>query len=172
MLKHSRIILVGSVAVLGTAAAAWIGVAPLQAATATANLSVSSTVTNNCTVSTAALSFGAYDPVVANAATALDGTGTVTVACTKGATTTIDLGLGNNASGSTRRMRDGANFLTYEIYQDAARTTVWGTGADTFTPAAAPSKAARNFTAYGRVPANQDVAAGNYTDTVLATVNF
>jgi spore coat protein U-like protein len=145
-----------------------------SAATATANLGVSATVTNNCTISTAALAFGSYDPVVAHASTNLDGTGTVTVACTKGATSTIGLGLGSNASGSTRRMSDGGtNFLTYELYQDSGRTTVWGNaGAGLYNPGAAPSKTARNFTVYGRVVSNQDVPAGSYNDTVVATVNF
>jgi spore coat protein U-like protein len=145
-----------------------------SAATATANLGVSATVTNNCTISTAALAFGSYDPVVAHASTNLDGTGTVTVACTKGATSTVGLGLGSNASGSTRRMTDGAtNYLTYELYSDSGRTTVWGdAGAGLYNPGAAPSKVARNFTVYGRVVSNQDVPAGSYNDTVVATVNF
>jgi spore coat protein U domain-containing protein, fimbrial subunit CupE1/2/3/6 len=147
---------------------------PVSAATATANLGVSATVTNNCTISTAALAFGSYDPVVANASTNLDGTGTVSVACTKGTTATVGLGLGGNASGSTRRMSDGGgNFLTYELYQDAGHVTVWGSaGAGLLSPAAAPSKNARNFTVYGQVVANQDVTAGSYNDTVVATVNF
>jgi len=147
---------------------------PVAAASATANLGVSATVTNNCTISTAALAFGSYDPVVANAATNLDGTGTVSVACTKGTTATVGLGLGANASGSTRRMTDGGgNFLTYELYQDASHSTVWGNaGAGLLSPAAAPSKTARNFTVYGQVVSNQDVTAGSYSDTVVATVNF
>jgi spore coat protein U-like protein len=145
-----------------------------SAATATANLGVSATVTNNCTISTAALAFGSYDPVVAHASANLDGTGTVIVACTKGATSTVGLGLGSNASGSARRMTDGAsNYLTYELYSDAGRTTVWGNaGAGLYNPGAAPSKTARNFTVYGRVTSNQDVPAGSYNDTVVATVNF
>jgi spore coat protein U-like protein len=158
----------GGVALLVMAAAGG-----ASAATATANLAVSATVTNNCTISTAPLAFGSYDPVAANAASNLDGTGTVVVACTKGTTATIGLGLGANASGSTRRLTDGSSFLTYELYQDAPRITVWGnSGADLYSPGAAPSKAARNFTVYGRVPANQDVPSGNYNDTVVATVNF
>ena len=145
-----------------------------SAATATANLGVSATVTNNCTISTAALAFGAYDPVAAHASSDLDGTGTVIVACTKGAVATVGLGLGSNASGSTRRMTNGASeYLTYELYQDAGRATVWGNaGAGLYSPGAAPSKAARNFTVFGRVASNQDVAAGSYSDTVVATVNF
>jgi spore coat protein U-like protein len=144
------------------------------AATATSNLSVTSTVINNCTISTAALAFGNYDPVNVNAAAPLDSAGTVTIACTKGTSATIGLGLGANASGTTRRMTDGSgNFLVYEVYHEVAHTTVWGTaGAALLSPAAAPSKAARNFSVYGSVTANQDINAGNYTDTVVATVNF
>ena len=144
-----------------------------SAATATANLGVSATVTNNCTISTAALAFGSYDPVVAHASTNLDGTGTVIVACTKGATATIGLGLGSNASGSVRRMKDAAtNYLTYELYQERPHDGVGNAGAGLLSPGAAPSKAARNFTVYGRVASNQDVPAGSYNDTVVATVNF
>jgi spore coat protein U-like protein len=146
----------------------------VDAASASANLSVSATVSNNCTISTTAVAFGSYDPVVAHASSDLDGTGTVTVACTKGATATVGLGLGTNASGSTRRMKDaGTNYLTYELYQDSGRATVWGnSGGALLSPPAAPSKAPRNFSVYGRIAANQDVPAGTYTDTVVATVNF
>ena len=143
------------------------------AATATANLTVSATVTKNCTVSTAALAFGSYDPVVANASANLDGAGGVTVACTRGATASIALGSGSNASGSTRRMGDGSgNFLSYELFSDSGRSSVWNSGAGALSLTAAPSRAARDFTVYGRIAGNQDVPAGTYGDTVVATVNF
>ena len=148
--------------------------APASAASATANLAVSATVTNNCTISTTPLNFGSYDPVVAHASANLDGTGAVVVACTKGTAPTIGLGAGSNASGGLRRMTNGASaYLTYELYQETGRTTVWtNTGAGLLSPVAAPSKAARSFTVHGRVPSNQDVPAGSYSDTVVATVNF
>jgi spore coat protein U-like protein len=157
---------VGAVCVLGGTA--------VQAGSASSSLSVSATVVNNCTITTAALAFGTYDPVGANTSASLDATGTVSISCTKGAATTIGLGLGSNASGSTRRLSDGAsNFLTYEMYQDSGRTTVWGaTGGALFTPPAAPSKALRGFAVYGRISGGQDVPAGSYADTVTATVNF
>ena len=73
-------------------------------------------------------------------------------------------------------MSDGAgspSYLSYEIYQDSSRSTLWAnSGGGLFTPAAAPSKAARSYTAYGRVPAGQDTPAGSFTDSVTATVNF
>ena len=173
MTRHLRIV-GGTLAGVAVAIAAW--TARPAAASASASLTVSASVANNCTISTAALAFGAYDPVVTHASANLDATGTVTIACTKGASSTIGLSLGGNATGSTRRLSDGAgtpSYLTYEMYQDSGRTTVWGdAGAALLTPAAAPSKAARNFTVYGRVTANQDVPAGSYSDTITATVNF
>jgi spore coat protein U-like protein len=144
------------------------------AASQTASLTVSATVTNNCTISTSPLSFASYDPVVANASANLDGTGRVTVACTKGAAPTIGLGTGSSASGSARRLADGSgNFLTYDLFQDSGRSVGWSnTGLGLLTTTAATSKAARDFTVYGRIAGNQDVPAGSYTDTVVATVNF
>src|SRR5437016_6746354 len=92
-------------------AARWV-VVPLLAApalswagSASTSLSVTATVSNNCTISTAALAFGAYDPIVTHASTALDGTGTVTIACTKGATTTIGLDTGTRSEEHTSELQ-------------------------------------------------------------------
>ena len=49
--------------------------APALAQTASTNLSVTATVAKNCSITTTAVAFGSYDPIVANAATPLDGTG-------------------------------------------------------------------------------------------------
>ena len=111
--------------------------------------------------------------MVANASTDLDGTGTVSVACTKGVSATVGSDSGRTPRGHSSHDRWIRNFLTYELYQDASHTTVWGdAGAGLLSPAAAPSKAARNFTVYGQVVSNQDATAGSYSDTVVATVNF
>lgn len=147
------------------------------AVTATSNLSITATIAANCTISTAPVAFGAYDPIGANASTALDGTGTVTTTCTIGSAVKITLGQGANAAGgstdavSLRRMTDGTNFLAYFLYSENTRTIVWGntvgTGkADTGTGLASA------LTVYGRVTANQNQPAGSYSDTVVATVTF
>ena len=50
---------------------------------------------------------------------------------------------------------------------------MWGDTIDTALDiAAAPDRNPRTFTVYGRVAAAQDATVGNYTDTVVATVNF
>ena len=144
------------------------------AATATANLNVSASVSAVCTITTSPVAFGAYDPVSANAATDLNANGTVTVACTKGAAATIDLGNGGNFLGGSRRMSSGTDFLNYALYKDAARTQVWGTGLAGGTTAAynAASKAPTAITVYGTVPQAQDVTVGAYSDVVVATINY
>jgi spore coat protein U-like protein len=148
--------------------------ATMFAATATASLSVTATVANNCSISTTALAFGSYDPVTTHASAPLDSTGTVVISCTKGAAATIGLNTGSNASGSTRRMANGGVFLTYEMYKETAKTNIWGNaGVDLYDAGTAPSSAAQTFTVYGRVSAGQTGAvAGSYGDTVTATVNF
>jgi len=147
-----------------------------RSGSATSTLNVSMSVTNNCTISTTAVAFGAYDPVTANASNPLDGTGGVTIACTKNTSATIGLDLGGSASGSQRRMSTGGgspSYANYEVYQDSGHATVWGSsGAGLLSPSAAPSKAPRTFTVYGRVAAGQDIPPGSYSDSVVATVNF
>lgn len=150
------------------------GESRLSGQQASASLTVNATVSKNCTISTAPVNFGAYDPVAGNATASLDGIGTLTVTCTKGATAHVGLNGGGNVQGSTRRMRQsGTAYLTYEIYKDSGRTTVWGDGfSDNLDIGAAPNRNPRTFTAYGRVPSGQDATVGTYTDTVMATVNF
>lgn len=149
-----------------------------MAATATSNLSVTATVTSNCTIGTTAVAFGAYDPVSANATTPLNGTGTVSVTCTSGASATITLGQGSNAAaGSTdaaplRRMKDaGTDLLSYALYQDSGHATSWGNTAGTGIAQTGTGTTA-NLTVYGQVAAGQNVPAGSYSDTVVATVTF
>jgi spore coat protein U-like protein len=149
-----------------------------SAGTQTANLSVTSNITANCTISTAPVAFGAYDPVVANATTALPGTGTITTTCTSGASPVITLGQGANAGGGStdpapvRQMANGANRMAYGLYQDSGRTTVWGNTPGTAPAAIAGTGLAQNATVYGQVPAGQNLPSGSYADTVVATVTF
>jgi len=149
------------------------------AATSPGTLTVNATVAQNCTVNSPTLAFGAYDPIVANATTALNVSGTATFTCTEGATSvfvTADAG-GNttHASGTTRAMAgSGATFLSYELYTDSGHTTVWNavnSGGHTFAPTFAASQTA-TATIFGQVPAGQNVLVSAYTDAVTMTINF
>ncbi len=65
--------------------------------------------------------------------------------------------------------------LTYNLYRNAGRTNIWGDGTggtSVYTRANPPNDSNVNLTIYGRIPAQQDVSAGNYSDTVSAVINF
>jgi len=145
---------------------ALIAVAPAAfAGTAGGTLTVNASVAANCTISAATLNFGAYDPVVANAAANLDGSTTMAVACTKGVAPNITTA----AAGGT--ITGGASTLNYSLYSDAGRTTSFVSPG--FNMPAAVSKAAQTLTIYGRIPGGQDVGvAALYTGTIQVTVNF
>jgi spore coat protein U domain-containing protein, fimbrial subunit CupE1/2/3/6 len=163
---------------LGTLAV--LSVPAMAANTATNSLTVSASVANNCKVTAATLAFGAYDPVVINAATDLTAQQALTINCTKGtAATSIDLDNGANASGAQRRMKAGTDFLNYNLFKDSARTSNWTTGTTNgVVPDASTSKntaltaGGNPIVVYGTVPQNQDVPAGSYADTVTITINF
>lgn len=151
-----------------------------QAGSATANLTVQATVDANCTISTTAVDFGSYDPIVTNLTTDLEAPagGKVTLLCTNGASATITLGQGANAdSGSTtanpeRRLKHGtADYLSYTLYSDAGLSAEWGDTAPTGV-AHTGTGASADFDVYGVIPQGQNKPVGTYTDTVLATVTF
>lgn len=148
-----------------------------HAQTETANLEVSATVEPSCSISTTALAFGVYDFVTTNNTVPLDATGTVTITCTQDAAVTITLGQGLNAdTGSTaaaplRRVSDGTDFLSYNLYSNAARTSIWGDDATVDVEAVGTGEADPH-TVYGRIPGGQNVPSGTYVDTVVATVTF
>jgi spore coat protein U-like protein len=148
------------------------------ASSAQQDLSVTASVTANCTIATSPVAFGAYDPITTNASTALDATGTVSVTCTSGASATVTLGQGANAgTGSSdtapvRRMNDGStHYLNYSLFQDTGRNTVWGNTAGTGV-ASTGTGGQVSLTVFGSVGAGQNVPAGSYIDTVTATVTF
>jgi len=157
------------------------------AASASTNIPVSASVSQNCSISTSsALAFAAYDPIGANATAALNATGQISVACSKGATG-LTLGMDNGAhvSGTQRQMLGGtaAGMLQYNIFQPPSSapgtactfpgSTAWtATGAGMLTLTSAPTKVTRLYNVCGTIPGGQDVAADTYTDTISASINF
>jgi spore coat protein U-like protein len=168
-------------AVVASAAAGILGSTGSFADVDTENLLVSASVTATCTITTAPVAFGAYDPT---AVADLDGTGTVTVLCTNGTAGYVTLGEGANADGAStpavpvRQMAGGAaaaGRLAYHLYSEATHTDVWGNTPTTGLNHVGDGTATA-LTVYGRIPAAQNVIAGSgvtaYADTVVATVTF
>jgi spore coat protein U-like protein len=147
------------------------------AATNTTNLSVTAIVGATCNISPSAVSFGSYDPLSANVTAALNGSGNVGTTCSNGLTNTITLDAGlNAASGSNdavplRQLRSSGNVISYFLYSNSARTTIFGNTTGTGVGQTGTGLSA-SATVYGQIPAGQNAAPGSYADTVVATVTF
>jgi len=144
-----------------------------MAATDTTSFQVTATVADACTVSATDLAFGTYDPNTGD----LDGTSTITASCTEGTTYDIGLDTGQNAaeaSGTTRAMVGGtsAGYLSYELYSDSGRTTVWGDTVGTDTVSGTASAADDDHTVYGQIPGGQFVPPDSYSDTIAVTITY
>jgi len=158
MLSNIRFARLGLVGVLGLLAT------PALGGTASNTLTVTATVAATCSVSASSLNFGTY-----TVSTNTDQSGNISVTCTTGTPYTVELDGGTNASGSTRRMVNASSYLTYELYTDSGRGTVWN---NTNTVAGTGTGAAQSIPLYGRIPSSQNVPAGTYTDTVQITVTY
>ncbi|MGZ6125901.1 MAG: Csu type fimbrial protein [Myxococcales bacterium] len=117
-------------------------------------------------IAVTALAFGNYDvynPV------ATDSAGTITYRCSNGLNPTVTISAGLAFSGGRRRMTRtaGGDFLSYDIFVDAARSVVWSS-----TPVPVATGGTRTVPYYARVFAQQDSSVGSYTDTLIVTFNF
>ena len=127
----------------------------------------------DCTVSTEDVDFGIYEPMTPSP---LDGTGNVEVDCTGGfAFVVVRLAPGRSGAATNRFMTSGSDQLFYNLFTDAARTTVWGDGSGgTGLVVRLKFRGRRVFDipVYGRVFASQDAVPGFYTDDIVVTVTF
>ena len=127
----------------------------------------------SCTISVTSVAFGTYNVFTTSAD---DSTGTITYRCNAtAANISISLSDGSSSTFSPRTLRKGSEILSYNLYMNAARTNIWGNGTggtSVYTRANPPNNSNVNLTIYGRIPAQQDVSAGNYSDTVSAVINF
>ena len=125
----------------------------------------------NCQISTLPVAFGDYNVLSATPKTT---TGSVTYQCTLGVNIIVTLSRGSSAAFNPRTMKNGAETLNYNLYREATYQTIWGdgTGGTQAYSALATLLVPVTVTVYARVPAGQNVAAGAYSDAVVATIVF
>ena len=111
--------------------------------------------------------FGSYDTF---SNVSLDSTGTIDVSCSSSVNYSIALSSGAGTMGS-RAMINGAYLLSYNLYDSAARSNVWGDGSAGSSTVSATAQT-RSHTIYGRIPARQNVHVGSYTDSITVTVTY
>lgn len=121
------------------------------------------------------VNFGGYDVF---SPAPLDSTGSITVRCTgvgPGDTVLVSLSRGASASFFPRLLPNARTPLAYNLYLDAARLVVWGDGSGGSTPYGPVQPVDGSdlvLPIYGRVPAQQNVVAGSYSDTLVVTIQF
>jgi spore coat protein U-like protein len=141
------------------------------------SLTINLTVTNDCQITTPAISFGSA-PVISGF-TAVNQS--INLSCTKGSSYTVGLDDGQNAAGGRRRMKSSANnYLAYDIFKSAG-TQRWGmlssarrasSDAD-INPGAGTGTGSQVFNYNAKVYSDQATPpAGTYLDSVILDVQF
>lgn len=137
-----------------------------------------------CTITAAAATDVDFGSVAYDSTANADAQGSVTARCTPLTPYNIALNAGANAATAndvnTRRMKNTNaavttnNFVAYQLYQNSARSTVWGSTVGTNTLSASGTGANQVYPVYGRVanPSTNNAAAGSYLDTITATIIY
>lgn len=139
---------------------------------ASAQFNVTLALQADCSIAADPLDFGTTGVL----GTALNQTTTITVTCTN--TTPYNIGLdGGTVANSTvdNRLMAGTSSgdtVSFQLYQDAAHSSVWGNTQDTDTVGAVGTGVPQAMTVYGQVPAQDTPAPDTYLTTVTATVYF
>lgn len=162
-----------TILIAGALAAAALAPFNAHAGTDTDTFTVSANVIATCDVVANDLEFGDYNPVTA---ANLDVATTMSLTCTNGTAynVALDLGAGTGASTATRYMANGGgtDFLGYTLYRNAGRTQLWGSTIGTNTLSGTGAGTAANIDVFARIPMNQAVPSGSYTDTITVTVSW
>lgn len=120
-----------------------------------------------CTVTAQGVAFGGYDTL---SSSPTDSVGNVQVLCLTPISFTVSLDAGSGTY-TQRIMTGGADQLGYNLYTDASRVTVWGDGLGA-TSSVSATGVTVDLPVYGRIPAQQNVPANSYGDTITVTVSY
>ncbi len=128
-------------------------------------------IAGSCSIVANDLAFGARSSL----ASAVIASTAIGLTCTAGTPWTVKLD-GGLIGGAVSNRRMGFNGIApgvigYQLFRDSARSQVWGDTAGS-TVTGVGTGAASTLTVYGRVPGQATPAAGNYHDTVTATVEY
>lgn len=144
----------------------------ISGGTARFPFTVRANVLGHCAITAAShLNFGSAPGLLA---ANRDETSTISLSCTNRTPWNMALNNGQNAVGTTRRMRLGSSssHVAYELYRNAERTQRWGATIGNDTATGNGTGAAQTVTVYGRVAAPQTVPAGSYRDVITVTVTY
>ncbi|HJW42557.1 MAG TPA: spore coat U domain-containing protein [Rhizomicrobium sp.] len=146
-------------------------------------LSSSPALAFDCVITPTTVAFGNVDVTTG---TAVNSSGTLSISCTgppgNGSVMRmcVDVDGGTAHDATNRQMTASANQLSFQLYSDSGRTTVWGSwplslygGGYTWNVTVTANPATASIPIYGAVIANQQtVMAGSYSSTLTMFYTF
>jgi spore coat protein U-like protein len=135
---------------------------------------VSLVLQNDCMITASNLDFGATGMLSSN----VDADTSVSVTCTPGTQYSIGLDAGTPLSSTVNKRllansTSSRDTIAYQLYQDSAHQTIWGNSTAGQLVSGTGDGVSHALKVYGRVPVpEQSPAAGTYTSTITATINF
>lgn len=133
----------------------------------------------SCSLQVPAMSFGRID--ILGALPVDRNLGSIEVLCTNTGGSDVavpirtSVSAGRSGNESARRMvGPGDSVLEYNLFRDAALTQLWRQTGDAPTAITVPAnnQAALRLTVYGRLYGPKSAFVGEYTDTLVATVDY
>ncbi len=96
------------------------------------------------------------------------------VKCTTGTSFNIGMDGGTTPGGTVanRKMVKGTETVDYNLYQNAARTVIWGDTIGVNTKSSTGTGANQTFRFYGRVPVQTTPSPGTYKDVITVILTF
>ena len=164
---QSPAVSVGSADATGSPACAAIGALNASSGSAIVN----ATYPPVCTIAASPLAFGN----VTSLSSAIDAQTSISARCSSGTPYEIWLngGLTNPPDPTQRAMQHGSDRLAYGLYQNSPRTTPWGDTPGTNVLGGTGNGQTAALPVYGRIQSSQSTPPpGNYSDTVIATINY
>lgn len=123
---------------------------------------------------TSAVFFGSYSVFTATDTT---GVGTFSVQDCSGKASSFTAALSSGSgpvAARTMTLIGGTDKLQYNLYTSSTFTTIWGDTAGFMVSGTGATGPTSNtpVAIYDRIPAEQDVSAGTYTDSITLTISF
>ena len=139
-----------------------------QSSNQTSNsLSVTANYENSCNLMAASdLNFGHIDDLSKGVMSST----TVSLSCPLNTTWKVGLDQGLNYDGKTRRMRNGTDYIAYDLYQDVSYKQFWNS---MNTSQGTGTNGMQTIQIYGKVPPSAlSVPPGDYQDTITVTLTY
>jgi len=141
--------------------------------TVTSRIGVSMSVQPACKLTVGTMNFGKMlSPGT------MGGSGNIVVNCVNTTPYQVALDAGAHLSAGKRNLANGASLIPYELYQDAAKTVVWGDSGLASTYSAGTPKAGvgtglnQTLVVYGSLTSGALQIPGGYRDNVSISVSY